>query len=393
MKKISSNCFSVLLACCAFVMTHTHALAQSPQKMNYQAVVRDNTGTPLPANRSVSARFIIHNLSPNGTSVFQEDAALTTNQFGLINHAIGTNGNLAVVDWSNGPKYLQVLVDPNGGANYVDMGTSQLMSVPYALFAANSLAGPQGPTGNPGPTGAAGVTGTTGPSGADGLTGPTGPSGADGAAGPAGPIGPTGATGATGADGLTGPSGADGPTGPTGANGIIGPTGPTGTGATGPTGATGASGGINWVINQVAQTAGVTASNGTWQNLPGLTQTITLTNPASIQIITTGGIQSLGTANLGGQGSIVDISLTINGAQIADGAYKRLWAINGNGFNGGFEYWSMSTFAATTPNVYVLPAGTYTIDVRTRLSQGSSATVGSDASAVMQGILQTIVIQ
>ncbi|MBL0308169.1 MAG: collagen-like protein [Bacteroidetes bacterium] len=362
--------------------------------MNYQAVVRDNTGKPLPDGRNVSVRFIIHNLTLNGATVFQEDASTTTNQFGLINYSIGTNGNLAVVDWSNGPKYLQVLVDPNGGANYVDMGTSQLMSVPYALFAANSLAGPPGPTGVPGPTGAAGGPGLTGPSGTDGLTGPTGPSGADGPTGPTGIAGPSGADGATGpagVDGIDGPTGADGATGPTGADGVTGPTGPTGTGATGPTGP---SGGINWVINQVAQIASITASPlGAWQNIPGLTQTITLANTASIQIITTGGIQSQGTANLGGQGSIIDISLTINGTQIADGAYKRLWAINGNGFNGGFEYWSMSTFAATTPNVYVLPAGTYTIDVRARHSQGSAATVGSDASAVMQGILQTIVIQ
>lgn len=225
--------------------------AQAPQKMNYQTVVRDGSGQPFATGRSISFRFIIRNLSSAGNVVFQEDATLTTNQFGLVNYEIGTNGNLAVVDWSNGPKYLQVLADVNGGANYTDMGTAQLISVPYALFAANSLAGP------PGPTGAAGITGPTGPTGSGGsgggATGPTGPTGVTGATGLAGvngtngtngAAGATGPTGAAGAQGITGATGvgATGPTGSAGATGAQGATGPTGIGITGPTGVTGPTG-------------------------------------------------------------------------------------------------------------------------------------------------------
>lgn len=160
------------------------AFSQAPQKMNYQAVVRNAAGQPLASGTNVSMRFMIRDLSPVGNVVFQEDATVNTNQFGLVNYEIGTNGNLAIVNWSNGAKYLQVMVDITGGTNYVDMGTSQLVSVPYALFAANSLAGP------PGPTGAPGITGPTGPTGSGGSGGgSTGPTGETGATGPTGPQG------------------------------------------------------------------------------------------------------------------------------------------------------------------------------------------------------------
>ncbi len=140
------------------------------------------------------------------------------------------------------------------------MGTSQLISVPYALFAANSpqgstgatgAQGPQGPTGPggtgpQGPVGAQGLqgvpgaVGATGPAGTNGVTGATGAAGATGAQGP---TGPTGAVGATGNDGAIGATGPTGPSGNDGAQGITGPTGPSGNdGSQGVTGATGATG-------------------------------------------------------------------------------------------------------------------------------------------------------
>lgn len=136
--------------------------------MNYQAVIRDNNGNALPAGTQVSLRFVIHDGTPTGDSVFtEEDAATINNQFGLINLQIGASGNLNVVNWSTGQKYLQVLFETAGGTGYTDMGTTQLLSVPYALFAANSLNGPVGPTGPTGPAG--GPTGPTGATGAAGI--------------------------------------------------------------------------------------------------------------------------------------------------------------------------------------------------------------------------------
>ena len=282
--------------------------SQAPEQFNYQAIVRDAAGQPLASGTNVSVRFVIHDTTATGSIVFQENTSATTNQFGLISTPIGVGGNLGAVNWGSGPKFLQVLVDPQGGSNYADMGTTQLLSVPYALFAANSAAGPPGPTGAngsdgvtgptgfgaTGPTGATGATGTGGSGG--GATGPTGPTGSNGASGITGPTGPAGVTGAgatgptgigtTGPTGPTGPAGvtgavATGPSGPTGTTGIgvTGPTGPTGsigatgTGVTGPTGAgaTGATGPTG--------PTGITGPSGTGPTGPSGTGTTGATGP------------------------------------------------------------------------------------------------------------------
>ncbi len=237
------------------------AFSQAPQKLNYQAIVRDALGNPIVGGTNITVRFNIHDGSPTGTVVFNEVNTAVTNQFGLITQIIGGTSNLATVNWSNGPKYLQVEIDPAGGSNFADMGTTQLLSVPYALYAGNSPignTGPTGPQGVPGLNGATGATGPAGVAGADGPTGPQGLPGADGATGPqglqgaagadgaTGPQGPAGAAGADGATGPQGPAGADGatgPQGPAGADGATGPQGPAGAdGATGPQGPAGADG-------------------------------------------------------------------------------------------------------------------------------------------------------
>lgn len=253
--------------------------AQAPTKMNYQAVVRNASGQPVASGTQVALRFSIHNGTANGTVVYTETQTATANQFGLVTVAIGSNVSLASVNWGNGDKYLQVEADVAGGTNYVDMGTSQLLSVPFALYAANSAPGPQGPQGVTGPQGTAGAAGAPGANGATGAqgiqgvtgpTGPIGPSGADGAGGGAtgatGATGPTGDQGLAGVPGLQGATGATGDPGPQGIQGITGPTGATGDlgpqgtqgqqgiqGITGPTGATGSGldftpmlNGINW---------------------------------------------------------------------------------------------------------------------------------------------------
>lgn len=116
------------------------AFAQSPNAFNYQAVVRDGSGNIL-ANQAVGLRLAILQGSPNGTIVYQEFFAPTTSDFGLANVAVGTgtvlNGNFSSINWGNGPYFIQVAVDPSGGNAYAVLGTSQLVSVPYALYAKN----------------------------------------------------------------------------------------------------------------------------------------------------------------------------------------------------------------------------------------------------------------
>ena len=243
---------------------------QAPQGINYQAVVRNSTGAVL-ANTTVGIKFQIHDGTPTGTVVFQETHSTQTNQFGLATLVIGSAGNLTSVNWGNGlSKYLQVEMDPAGGTNYTDMGTTQLVSVPYALYALTSGngIGPTGTTGNNGTNGVTGATGSTGNNGTNGVTGATGSTGTNGVTGATGSTGNngtngvTGATGSTGNNGTNGVTGATGATGTNGTNGVTGATGSTGNnGTNGVTGATGSTG--NNGTNGVTGATGSTGNNGT----------------------------------------------------------------------------------------------------------------------------------
>lgn len=116
------------------------ATAQSPDSLSFQAVIRDADGTLL-ADQSVSARIGIYQGAENGTKVFEETHTATTNENGLLTLLIGggTNvtGDLSTMDWGKGPYFIKREIDPNGGTDYVISGTSQFLSVPYALYAAS----------------------------------------------------------------------------------------------------------------------------------------------------------------------------------------------------------------------------------------------------------------
>ena len=202
----------------------------------YQGVARDTQGAPL-QNQTITLLLAIEDIS--GTELFSETHSTTTNQFGLFNVKIGSISSMPSNLWSNGDRFLHVNMDPTGGSVFTDLGTTQFLSVPYALYAETSnTPGPQGPTGPQGEQGNQGETGPQGPAGADGINGQ------DGAQGPQGPTGLTGATGPQGPIGLTGATGATGPQGP------IGLTGPTGLLSSGTTaGNTTFWNGSQWVLN------------------------------------------------------------------------------------------------------------------------------------------------
>jgi|GEM_PF-994826 len=115
--------------------------AQVPQAFNYQAVVRDNSGQII-QNQAVNLRISIRDAMPNGIVVYQETFTETTSQLGLINLEIGkgvpTIGSFAAIDWRNNSKFLEIEIDLSGGGVYITMGTSELLSVPYALFSDRS---------------------------------------------------------------------------------------------------------------------------------------------------------------------------------------------------------------------------------------------------------------
>jgi hypothetical protein len=117
---------SLAIALCTFAQ---------PAQINYQAVVRDASGAPVSQNTAVQFQFKILTGSATGVSVYTETGSiLLTGAGGLCNTAIGINSNLSAVDWSSGSKFLDVSVKVGSGS-FVDMGTTQLLSVPYAMFA------------------------------------------------------------------------------------------------------------------------------------------------------------------------------------------------------------------------------------------------------------------
>jgi uncharacterized protein (TIGR02145 family) len=111
--------------------------AQAPQATSYQAVIRNSSGNVL-SNQLVKVRFSIRDSAANGTVVYQETQNPTTNAQGLINLFAGkgtaVTGTFAGINWGSKSKFLQTEIDITGGNNYTDMGTTQLMSVPYALY-------------------------------------------------------------------------------------------------------------------------------------------------------------------------------------------------------------------------------------------------------------------
>lgn len=252
------------------------ATAQVPQAFKYQAIARDLSGNAI-ANQNISLRINILQGSSTGTSVYCETHNVTSNGFGLMNLEIGNgtyvSGNFSTIPWATGSFYVKIEMDATGGTTYQPMGTSQLLSVPYALYAENATTGLTGPTGPTGPAGTNGVTGPSGTNGTNGATGATGPSG--------GPIGPTGSTGATGPTGSIGNTGL---TGATGATGLVGATG-----ATGPIGSTYTAGnGININGSNVISTTdriikGMVESTGAI--LWGSGYTVTHTSGSGIYII------------------------------------------------------------------------------------------------------------
>ena len=128
----------VTFICLLFAAELTWA---QPQLLNYQGVARNASGVPL-ASTTVSLRLSIIDGTASGTTQYKETQTVTTNSFGLFSVQIGAGtavtGTMAAVTWGSGNKYLNVQMDPAGGSSYVDLGTTQLVSVPYALSVPSS---------------------------------------------------------------------------------------------------------------------------------------------------------------------------------------------------------------------------------------------------------------
>jgi hypothetical protein len=256
MKKLKYLFFFAML----FSSLQTYAQI-APKGFNYQAVARNSEGDAL-ANTLLGVRISLIRTSPSGTIVYIERHAVVTSDLGTFNLIIGEGesdfGDFEAIDWGSQNVFIKIELDPDGGTSFVDMGTKQLLSVPYALYAAEGgggAIGPQGPPGEQGPQGEPGPQGLQGPAGAGvQIVGSVPDSGAlntnyTGSIGDmfitqndghghvwngsnwddVGQIqGPQGIQGVQGLVGTQGAQGLQGPTGQTGPQGIPGPEGPQG---------------------------------------------------------------------------------------------------------------------------------------------------------------------
>lgn len=130
MKKLFTILAAILLTATVF--------AQAPEKMSYQAVIR-NSSDALVTNQSVGMQISILQGSAGGSAVYVETQTPTTNANGLVSIEIGggtvVSGNFSTIDWANDSYFIKTETDPSGGTSYSITGTSQLLSVPYALHA------------------------------------------------------------------------------------------------------------------------------------------------------------------------------------------------------------------------------------------------------------------
>jgi hypothetical protein len=145
-------------------------LGQAPEKMSYQAVVR-NASDALLTSTPVGMQISILQGSAIGTAVYVETQTPITNINGLLSLEIGTgtlvSGNFTTIDWTNDIYFIKTEIDPTGNTTYTITGTSQLLSVPYALYAKTSGSSLPGPIGEQGLQGIQGIPGNDGADGAN----------------------------------------------------------------------------------------------------------------------------------------------------------------------------------------------------------------------------------
>ena len=142
----------VLLLLIIFGVNFLQVAGQNPSGFNYQAVFRNSAGEII-QNQSVGIRISILKGSSTGDAVYIETFSTTTNSFGLVNLVVGSGspkeGALSDVEWSSDSYFIKVEVDFQGGSNYAEMGTTQLLSVPYAMHAKSASQFKGEPNGDP----------------------------------------------------------------------------------------------------------------------------------------------------------------------------------------------------------------------------------------------------
>jgi hypothetical protein len=323
----------ILLLLLAVSLFQTLLYAQAPNGINYQAVIRNNTGA-LSANTPVAIRVNIRQTTTTGTIVYSERQNVTTDQFGLVNFVIGSgtllSGNFVNIPWANGPFFLDLGVAFSGlpaPTIYMPYGTQQMMSVPYALYAKSSgnlvnqwKYGAGVPSSNLGLVGdyyldtATGnvYTKTTGNTWVL-ITNITGPQGLAGTAGPVGATGPAGVAGPQGIQGVAGTNGINGVNGTNGLNSVALTT-------VEPAGANCASGGVKLEFGPDVNGNGLLDAA---EIVPALTQYVCNGASGAVGAVGPQGIQGVaGTNGTNGLNALVKTTAEPAGANCVAGGTK-----------------------------------------------------------------------
>lgn len=134
---MSTKMYSTIIG----ILLTAGVFAQAPQKMTYQAVIR-NSSNALILSSPIGIKVSVLQGSANGTVTYSETQIQNTNINGLVSLEIGMGtpviGTFSNINWANGPYFIQTEVDPSGGSNYSVLGVTELISVPYALYSANA---------------------------------------------------------------------------------------------------------------------------------------------------------------------------------------------------------------------------------------------------------------
>jgi uncharacterized protein (TIGR02145 family) len=134
-KNMKKHFLIPILFLALFLFPALALLSQSPQGIPYQAVMRNADGSVM-ASSAVSMTFMIHDGTANGTIVYQESHALTSNAQGLVSCVVGngtaSQGTFASINWGSGAKFLHVMLGTT------ELGTQQMLSVPYALHSGSA---------------------------------------------------------------------------------------------------------------------------------------------------------------------------------------------------------------------------------------------------------------
>jgi hypothetical protein len=338
-----------------FIFALGLAIAQAPNLFKYQAIARDNSGNVL-ANQSVGFEISILQNSSGGTSVYTETHAVTTNMHGLANLTIGggavVSGNFSTIDWGGAIYFIQVKMDATGGTSYVLMGSSQLLSVPYALNAQTVESIDWSDISNVPSDLADGDDNSGGTPDWSTLTGI-----------------PAGFSDNVDNDVLSGLTCAN--------NQIALYNGTSWACATYyPT-----TGQMSTSVYGTSQAVALITTT-TYTLVPGLTQTIVVPANCRVIVSTDGGVQC---AAPGVAFAAVDIGIHVDGVASPQGGQKEIIASNTDAVGNMINYWAME-------KTYVLTAGTHTIDVRYRDAGGSADGNVSGTDPLIQGTLTVTII-